>query len=95
VAQKWLAKHELPDTYVDQIVEFIDKNTSGVALGGPAAGADPFTGSASYRPGNSQNANPSNVGTDPFTGAGSYRPSGAPPAAGKSFRLALKIFCAM
>ncbi|PLW09241.1 hypothetical protein PCANC_19978 [Puccinia coronata f. sp. avenae] len=41
VAQKWLAKHELPDTYVDQIVEFIDKNTSGVALGGPAAGADP------------------------------------------------------
>jgi len=82
VAQKWLARHELPDTYVDQIVEFIDKNTSGVALGGPSAGSDPFTGAASYRPGNTQNSNPSNVGADPFTGAGSYRPSGAPPATG-------------
>ncbi|KAI9630465.1 hypothetical protein KEM48_013961 [Puccinia striiformis f. sp. tritici PST-130] len=75
VAQKWLAKNELPDTYADQIVEFIDKNTSGVALGGPTAGADPFTGAASYRPSNTQNTNSSNVGADPFTGAGSYRPS--------------------
>ncbi|EFP78728.2 uncharacterized protein PGTG_04684 [Puccinia graminis f. sp. tritici CRL 75-36-700-3] len=79
VAQKWLAKHELPDTYVDQVVDFIDKNTSGVALGGPTAGADPFTGSASYRPNPGQNQTQSNVGADPFTGAGSYRPnSGAP-----------------
>ena len=91
VAQKWLARHELPDTYVDQIVEFIDKSTSGVALGGPSAGSDPFTGAASYRPGNTQNSNPSNVGADPFTGAGSYQPSGAPPATGKMIILALKI----
>ncbi|KNZ60581.1 hypothetical protein VP01_1533g2 [Puccinia sorghi] len=82
VAQKWLARHELPDTYVDQIVEFIDKNTSGIALGGPSTGSDPFTGAASYRPVNTQNSNPSNVGADPYTGAGSYRPSGAPPATG-------------
>ncbi|OAV86226.1 hypothetical protein PTTG_01746 [Puccinia triticina 1-1 BBBD Race 1] len=77
VAQKWLAKHELPDTYVDQVVDFIDKNTSGVALGGPTAGADPFTGAASYRPTKSENQSQANVGADPFTGAGSYRPNGA------------------
>lgn len=75
VAQKWLAKHGLPDTYVDQIVEFIDKNTSGVSIGSTAGGADPFTGAGSYRPGNAPPSGTGNVGADPFTGAGSYRPS--------------------
>ncbi|KAG0143740.1 hypothetical protein CROQUDRAFT_724390 [Cronartium quercuum f. sp. fusiforme G11] len=77
VAQKWLAKHELPETYVDQVVEFIDKNTSGVSIGGSTAGADPFTGTGSYRPGNAPVAASGNVGADPFTGAGSYRPGQA------------------
>lgn len=75
VAQKWLAKHELPDSYVDQIVDFIDKNTSGVSIGSTTAGTDPFTGAGSYRPGNSAPNTTGNVGVDPFTGAGSYRPN--------------------
>ncbi|KAI8452162.1 WD40-repeat-containing domain protein [Phakopsora pachyrhizi] len=75
VAQKWLAKHKLPDSYLDQVVDFIDKNTSGVSIGGKNVGSDPYTGSNSYRP--SSNSNNGNVAgrasLDPFTGDGSYK----------------------
>lgn len=38
-AQKFLIKYELPSSYTDQIVEFIDKNTGGVSFGSRAADA--------------------------------------------------------
>lgn len=90
VAQKWLKKYELPDSYVEQIVEFIDKNTSGVALGATTSGADPLTGAASYRPSNAPIPNSSLTGADPFTGAGSYRPgNGATSSSGLQTREAI------
>ncbi|MBW0494854.1 hypothetical protein O181_034569 [Austropuccinia psidii MF-1] len=76
VAQKWLAKHQLPDSYVEQVVQFIDKNTSGVAIGSQSSGADPLTGANSYRPNSSQAANTSSVGQDPLTAYTSYQASG-------------------
>jgi phospholipase A-2-activating protein len=45
-AQKFLERNELPSTYVDQIVQFIEKNTAGVNLGSGSNNefVDPFTG---------------------------------------------------
>ncbi|MBW0572781.1 hypothetical protein O181_112496, partial [Austropuccinia psidii MF-1] len=74
VAQKWLVKHQLPDSYVKQVVQFIDKNTSGVAIGSQYSGADPLTNS--YWPNSSQAAKTSSIGQDPLTGYTSYQASG-------------------
>ncbi|KAJ9098047.1 hypothetical protein QFC19_006482 [Naganishia cerealis] len=47
-AQKFLSKNELPMTYVDQVVKFIESNTGGASLGdgnsSTAGYVDPFTG---------------------------------------------------
>ena len=43
-AQRFLNAHELPMTYLDEVVKFIEKNTGGVSLGGGAQYSDPFTG---------------------------------------------------
>ena len=43
-AQRFLNAHELPMTYLDEVVRFIEKNTGGVNLGGGAQYSDPFTG---------------------------------------------------
>lgn len=43
-AQRFLEKNELPLTYIDQVAQFIEKNTGGVNLGGSNEYADPFTG---------------------------------------------------
>ncbi|MBW0564365.1 hypothetical protein O181_104080 [Austropuccinia psidii MF-1] len=59
VAQKWLAKHQLPDSYVEKVVQFIDKNTSGVAIGSQSSGADLLAGANSYQPNSSQATNTS------------------------------------
>lgn len=48
-AQKFLEKNDLPQQYIDQVVQFIDKNTSGVNLGGPQY-TDPYTGASRYQP---------------------------------------------
>jgi phospholipase A-2-activating protein len=52
-AQRFLEKNEMPLTYLDQVVQFIEKNTSGVSLGGGNEYRDPYTGASSYRPGGS------------------------------------------
>lgn len=44
-AQRFLDRNELPSSYVDQVVQFIEKNTAGVTLGGGNDDyVDPFTG---------------------------------------------------
>lgn len=44
-AQRFLARNDLPQTYSDEVVRFIEKNTEGVQIGGPQAGyVDPYTG---------------------------------------------------
>lgn len=44
-AQRFLERNDLPTTYVDQVVDFIQKNTAGVNLGsGNNDHVDPFTG---------------------------------------------------
>lgn len=44
-AQRFLESNDLPTTYVDQVVQFIEKNTSGVNLGSSEEFVDPYTGS--------------------------------------------------
>ncbi|KAI9486953.1 MAG: WD40-repeat-containing domain protein [Benjaminiella poitrasii] len=75
VAQKFLTRHDLPMSYIDQVTDFIIKNTEGVNLGGGYQ--DPFTGANRYTPsGANQSASGANY-VDPFTGGGSYRPGAA------------------
>lgn len=49
-AQQFLLKNDLPSSYVDEVVRFIEKSTGGATLGGPG-GVDPYTGTSSYRSG--------------------------------------------
>jgi phospholipase A-2-activating protein len=46
-AQRFLENHNLPMAYLDQVVEFINKNTEGQSLGTSGGGSqyvDPYTG---------------------------------------------------
>ncbi|WWC62195.1 uncharacterized protein I303_104790 [Kwoniella dejecticola CBS 10117] len=82
-AQKFLNKYELPSSYCEQVVEFIQKNTNGVTLGQGGGGneyVDPFTGGSRYTGATSANAGPSYGGGDPYTGSGAYSSTPAPPA---------------
>jgi len=45
-AQKFLESNDLPLTYIDEVVKFIEKNTSGVNLGGGEEYVDPYTGTS-------------------------------------------------
>lgn len=55
-AYKFLERNELPLTYVDQVVGFIEKNTEAVNLGSNSEFVDPYTGASSYRPGGNASA---------------------------------------
>lgn len=83
-AQAFLVKNDLPQSYQDQVSDFIIKNAEGVNMGGTYQ--DPFTGGNRYTPGS--NAGP-NIGatpySDPFTGSGSYRPGSATPTAPSTY----------
>lgn len=50
-AYRFLEKNQLPQTYLDQVVGFIEKNSSAVSLGSNNEFVDPYTGASSYRPG--------------------------------------------
>lgn len=44
-AQKFLETNDLPLSYIDEVVKFIEKNTSGVNIGtGGEEYVDPYTG---------------------------------------------------
>lgn len=48
-AQRFLQANELPTTYLDEVVRFIEKNTAGVSLGGGGSQYnDPYTGTDSF-----------------------------------------------
>jgi len=47
-AQRFLQTNEISMNYIDQVAQFIEKNTSGMSLdGGSNEYADPFTGEPS------------------------------------------------
>jgi len=43
-ARRFLENNDLPLTYIDQVTQFIEKNTGGINLGGSDDYVDPFTG---------------------------------------------------
>jgi phospholipase A-2-activating protein len=68
-AQTFLNKHELPASYLDQVVDFIHKSTNGATLGQETGGStyvDPYTGSSRYT--GSTSSSTQQGGSDPFTG---------------------------
>jgi phospholipase A-2-activating protein len=46
-AQRFLQANELPLSYLDEVVKFIEKNAAGVSLGGGGQYNDPYTGTNS------------------------------------------------
>ncbi|KAG9300272.1 hypothetical protein G9A89_011345 [Geosiphon pyriformis] len=55
-AQEFIWTNELPQSYLDQIAEFINKNAKGINLdSGSSQYADPYTGASRYNPGNNIN----------------------------------------
>lgn len=74
-AQRFLFANELPLSYIDQIADFIEKNTGGVKLG-PTDNVDPYTGTSSYRGAGGANnggsgataSSSSGFSGDPYTG---------------------------
>ena len=74
-AQKFLFRHELPAEYIDQVVQHIESNTGGVALGSTSASefVDPYTGASRYTGGGVGSAPAPSTGStgfsgDPYTG---------------------------
>ncbi|KAF5380915.1 hypothetical protein D9615_004162 [Tricholomella constricta] len=85
-AQKFLESNDLPLTYIDEVVKFIEKNTTGVNIG--TAGeeyVDPYTGASRYRSSNTSTSAPSAPASnyqDPYTGASRY--TGTPQSSAPS-----------
>lgn len=73
-AYKFLEDNNLPASYLDQVVHFIQSNCKDPMPAQPSNDfVDPFTGATRYMPG-SDTSRPSTAGTnmDPFTGGNSY-----------------------
>ncbi|XP_017021946.1 phospholipase A-2-activating protein [Drosophila kikkawai] len=75
-AQAFIHRHELPQAYLDQVANFIVKNSEGAApvvqSQAPSGYQDPFTGGSRYVPGSSNTNMQSGGNVDPFTGSSSY-----------------------
>jgi phospholipase A-2-activating protein len=83
VAEKFLLRNELPTTYTDQIVKFLETNTQGATIG-TGSSVDPFTGNSSYKASGEQAGSSTNHYRDPFTGSGAYTAgSSEKPCAGE------------
>lgn len=88
-AQKFIHRHDLSQYYLEQVANFIVKNTKGVTLQAPTVNyQDPFTGGSRYVPGGTVDPSLPTVGRaavepqimeDPFTGGSRYVPGGAMP----------------
>ncbi|KFB49117.1 AGAP008620-PA-like protein [Anopheles sinensis] len=77
VAQRFIHKHNLPQVYLEQVANFIVKNSDNAPVASAIGNSyyDPFTGGSRYVPGSSAEASqfrPDAVNTDPFTGGSSY-----------------------
>ncbi|OBZ65658.1 Phospholipase A-2-activating protein [Grifola frondosa] len=81
-AQRFLEANELPLSYLDEVVKFIEKNTAGVNIGsGNTQFVDPYTGASRYQAQPTSSAVRGTEYMDPFTGASRYRaPSSVPTA---------------
>ncbi|THG97700.1 hypothetical protein EW026_g4355 [Hermanssonia centrifuga] len=67
-AQRFLDNHELPHSYLDEVVRFIEKNTAGVNIGsGGGEFVDPFTGASRYQASQTTSTGGSQDYMDPFT----------------------------
>ncbi|KAF4615497.1 hypothetical protein D9613_002740 [Agrocybe pediades] len=72
-AQRFLLANDLPLGYLDQVVQFIEQNTKGVAIGtANEEYVDPFTGASRYRSTDVPAPSQSSQFVDPFTGASRY-----------------------
>ncbi|KAH8413203.1 hypothetical protein KR009_008741 [Drosophila setifemur] len=72
-AQAFIHRHSLPQAYLDQVANFIVKNSAGaMAEQAPTGYQDPFTGGSRYVPGSSNTNIPGGGNVDPFTGSSSY-----------------------
>ncbi len=80
-AQKFIHENELSQYFLDEIAQFIIKNTQSETIGvsnqQSSSYYDPFTGENRYVPPSSSsssmgNSNKSNYVADPFTGSGAY-----------------------
>ncbi|KAI0807771.1 phospholipase A-2-activating protein [Fomes fomentarius] len=84
-AQRFLQSNELPLSYLDEVVRFIEKNTAGVDIGvGNNQFVDPYTGASRYQASQTASAGGVSEFADPFTGASRYRAAPAvstPPVA--------------
>ncbi|CDO73615.1 hypothetical protein BN946_scf185014.g85 [Trametes cinnabarina] len=73
-AQRFLQNNDLPLSYLDEVVRFIEKNTAGATLGSSGEQfADPYTGATRYQPAQTGGAAGGSEFMDPFTGASRYR----------------------
>ncbi|KAK9719756.1 WD repeat protein Lub1 [Basidiobolus ranarum] len=82
VAQQFLFKHELPQSFLDQVANFIIQNAEGINISNEAPLSDPFTGGSRYVPGSQQNRNTTQQfkNPDPFTGSSAYVPQQQQPS---------------
>lgn len=75
VAQNFIHKHELPQSYLDEVANFINNSLGNAKVKAKPPSSpyqDPFTGGGRYIPGSGSDF-ASNVGNvDPFTGGSSY-----------------------
>ncbi|KIP12347.1 hypothetical protein PHLGIDRAFT_124238 [Phlebiopsis gigantea 11061_1 CR5-6] len=79
-AQRFLQVNELPLSYLDEVVKFIEKNTAGVNISNTGNNyVDPFTGASRYQPAQNSNASGGAEYMDPFTGASRYRAQPSAP----------------
>lgn len=80
-AQAFLVRNELPVSYIDEVVRFIEKNTAKVTIGETNSNqyVDPYTGASRYQA--SSNSVPTHQPTgtyvDPYTGTSRYTGSGS------------------
>ncbi|KAI0780583.1 phospholipase A-2-activating protein [Trametes elegans] len=84
-AQRFLQNNDLPMSYLDQVVHFIEKNTAGATIGRPNEQfVDPYTGASRYQASRNTASSGASDFMDPFTGASRYRTPAAaaspPPA---------------
>lgn len=75
VAQNFIYRHELNQMFLDEIAQFIIKNTEGQNIIQQSASCDPFTSGNSYVADSSstlRNNNQNSLLVDPFTGISAY-----------------------
>ncbi|XP_060528385.1 phospholipase A-2-activating protein [Cylas formicarius] len=78
VAQEFLTRNFLPSSYLEQVVDFILKNSKEQYVS-PAS--DPFTGGSRYTPAATSSAPLVGTNVDPLTGGSSYSTSAPKPTA--------------